>query len=93
MIEEDRRFLESLTLPYEEPDGTIGSSPPPAILCIPGIVSARVKLISLKIMFRDCDIDGNVKSFVANVTFEEAPMARITMRDQLAAGSFRTWGV
>lgn len=92
MLEEDRRFLEALLLPYETPTGVIGGTTPPAILCIPGIVTARCRLLSLSWTAQDCDVNGNLKAWAAQVTFEEAPMARITMRDQLSAGSFRTWG-
>ncbi len=91
-LELDRRFLEALLLPYEAPDGTIGAEPPPVILCIPGIVTMRARLMNLSILFQECDINGNIKAFAANVTFEEAPLSRITMRDQMSSGSFRTWG-
>ena len=92
VIEEDRRFIEALTLPYETPIGAIGSSPAPAILSLPGICTLRVRLISATLSFQECDVSGNIKELVMNTTWEEAPMARITMRDHLGTGHFRTWG-
>lgn len=91
-IEEQRRFLESLTLPYESPNGMISSQPTPVILCIPKIVTIRARLLSVSIVFEECDINGNIKALRAQVTFEEAPLRRITMRDHLSSGMFRTWG-
>lgn len=91
-IEKDRRFLEACMLPYRSPIGIIGSSPPPLILCIPGIVTMRCRLLSLNLSFVDCDIKGNLKAFQGQVSFEEAPLGRITMRDHLMTGCFRTWG-
>jgi hypothetical protein len=92
MIEQDRRFLEALTLPYEIDGGAIGVETPPVILCIPGIVTARARVTNLSFEFVGSDINGNLTEYRAAITFEEAPLSRITMRDQLAAGSFRTWG-
>jgi len=92
-IEKSRRFLESLLLPYEEPSGTIGSEPPPVLVFLPGYFTVRARALNLTLNFTDCDPRGNIKELAINATFEEAPMARITMRDQLAAGTFRTWGI
>ena len=91
-LEMDRRFLEACLLPYQGPIGTIGVSPPPLILCIPGIVTMRCRMQTLNISFVDCDIRGNIKAFRGDVSFKEAPLARITMREHLMTGCVRTWG-
>jgi len=92
LIEQDRRFLEALMFPYETPIGAIGSSPSAAILSLPGVCTLRVRLINISASFQDFDVNGNIKELVMNCTFEEAPMSRITMRDHMGTGHFRTWG-
>jgi hypothetical protein len=91
-IEGRRRFLEALTVPAEVAPGVIGSEPPAVILCIPGILSQRCRLMSLNETYTDCFIDGSIKELVTAVEFKEAPMGRMTMQDVLANGSVRNWG-
>jgi hypothetical protein len=91
-IQRQRKFLEALLIPYETPIGAIGASPAPAILAMPGICTLRVRLLNLSASFQDFDVNGNIKELVMNVTWEEAPMGRVTMRDHLSTGHFRTWG-
>ena len=92
MMEKDRRFLESLLYPPEPVPGVSGSSPPTCTLVLPGVCSLRCRLQSLDIQFIDVDVEGYLKELQARVTFDEAPMARITMEDVRANGSFRDWG-
>jgi hypothetical protein len=87
-LEEGRRYLEALMYPAADATGQGKLSPPFCILCIPGIVSLRCKLISLAIEYLDSDIRGYHKEFRATVTFEEHPQNRITMQDVLSAGMF-----
>lgn len=92
MMEEDRRFLQALTVPPAPEAGVSGTEPPPCILCIPKMVTQRVRLMTLEFTYDNCDIEGNIVEWTANVTFREAPMGRITMEDVMANGSFRSWG-
>lgn len=91
ILERDRRFIQALTLPYESPFAGISTSPAPLIVSIPGIITMRCKLVNYNFDYRKCDIDGNLKEWSCQVTFEEAPMSRITMLDQMTVGSFREW--
>lgn len=90
-LETDRRFLESLALPYSTPNGQIGASNPDLLLCIPGIVSTRCRLVNANFTFDQVDRFGNLLQWTAMVTFEEAPKARVTCQDHLASGFFRNW--
>jgi len=92
MIEEDRRWLEALTLPAQSNEGLVGSAPPICILVIPGIVTMRCMLLNISFDFEQSDIRGNHKILRALTTWEEAPLSRITMQDQVTNGSFRNWG-
>lgn len=92
MIEQDRRWLEALTLPSMGNVGLVGTAPPTCILVIPGIVTMRCRLINLQFDFVQSDIRGNHKELSAQTGWEEAPLGRITMEDQLTNGSFRNWG-
>lgn len=92
-IEAGRRFLQALSVPAENIDGTIYQSPPPCLLVIPGIVSQRVRLRSLLFTYTNCDIDGNIKELRASVEFREAPLGRFTMQDVLDNGATRIWGL
>ena len=92
LIEQDRRYLESLQYPPQGVAGVIGSSPPACVLVLPGVCTIRCRLINLNIDFLDVDLEGNLKELRARVVFEEAPMARITMEDVRANGMFRVWG-
>jgi hypothetical protein len=93
MMEDDRRFLEALGYPGAGPSGAIEVAAPCAILCLPGLLTLRVRLVSLDFTFEDCDGQGRLKEWRAAAAFEEAPMGRITMQDHLTNGMFRTWGV
>jgi hypothetical protein len=93
MMEEDRRFLEALGYPGAGPSGAIEAAAPAAILCLPGLLTLRVRLVSLAFTFEDCDSAGRLREWRAQASFEEAPMGRITMQDHLTNGMFRTWGV
>jgi len=93
MMEEDRRFLEALAYPGAGPSGAIEAAAPAAILCLPGLLTLRVRLVSLDFTFEDCDAEGRLREWRAAVSFEEAPMGRITMQDHLTNGMFRAWGV
>lgn len=92
VLEESRRFLEALCYPASTTAGVIGAEPPACILSIPGIVTQRVRLVSLGFEHSRCDKDGNVVEWSARTSWEEAPLTRILMDDVLANGSFRTWG-
>lgn len=92
IMEESRRFLEAAAYPSTYSNGVIGSEPTALILSIPGILTQRVRLMSLLFTFTQCDSDGNPTEWRAQTTWEEAPLGRISMQDQLANGMFRTWG-
>ncbi len=91
-IQKYRRFLEALLYPGYVSPGTIHAQQPPCILCLPGIVTMRCKLNSLREVFKQCDIDGNPIELRMACSFREAPMGRISMEDVLTVGMFRTWG-
>lgn len=93
MMEDDRRFLEALAYPGAGPSGAIEVAAPSAILCLPGLLTLRVRLVSLDFTFEDCDAEGRLREWRAACAFEEAPMGRITMQDHLTNGMARTWGV
>lgn len=89
IIELHRRFLESLAYPGVQPDGNVGNNPPLCILCIPGVVSTRVRMMGLEFEFQDLANSGVPLRWTARVAFEEAPVSRIYMRDQALNGMFR----
>jgi len=91
ILERDRRFIQACTLPYESPFAGISTSPSPLIVSVPGIVTMRCKLVNYDFDYRKCDIHGNLKEWSCQVAFEEAPMSRVTMLDQMTVGSFREW--
>jgi hypothetical protein len=93
MMEDDRRFLEAMAYPGAGPSGAIEAAAPAGILCLPGLLTLRVRLISVDFTFEDCDAEGRLRAWAASVSFEEAPMGRITMQDHLTNGMFRTWGL
>jgi hypothetical protein len=93
LMEQDRRFLEALAYPGAGPSGVIEAAAPTALLCLPGLLTLRVRLTSLDFTFEDCDGEGRLREWRAACGFEEAPMGRITMQDHLTNGFFRTWGV
>ncbi len=93
MMEDDRRFLEAMAYPGASPSGAIEAAAPTGILCLPGLLTLRVRLVSLDFTFEDCDGEGRLREWRASCSFEEAPMGRITMQDHLTNGMFRTWGV
>ena len=88
MIEEHRRYLEALCYPAADPTGGINLAPPFCILCLPGIVTLRCKLMSVEFTFLDSDIRGFHKEMRASCTFENHPQNRVTMQDVLATGMF-----
>lgn len=92
MMEDGRRFLQALLYAPAGVTGVIGGSPPPCILVLPGVCTMRCRLQSLDFEFTDVDVEGFLKEFTASVSFQEAPMGRITMEDVRANGSFRVWG-
>lgn len=91
-MEEHRRFIEALLIPYQTPAGEMGAENPPCILVIPGIVGIKCKLDNFNFEFRDCIMDGGLKELMCQVEFSEEPEQRVTMRDHLATGMERTWG-
>jgi hypothetical protein len=93
VMENDRRFIEALTVPPLGVTGVVGNEPSPCILCIPGIVTIRARVQSVEFDFTRSDINGRLREWSANVTFQEAPLGRLTMQDVLANGMFRTWGL
>lgn len=92
LIEESRRFLESLLYPGQTPAGVIGSSQPPCILCLPGICTLRVRLRNLNIEFTRLNQQGELVEMKCSLTFKEAAMGRVTMQDVRTNGMFRSWG-
>ncbi len=91
-IEWARRFMEALLYPGLTPTGTVGSETPNAILCIPGIVAMRCRLMGLGIDFLNNTALGAITELRLRTTWEEAPLSRVTMQDQLERGSFRAHG-
>lgn len=89
MIEDSRRWMESLLLPPALDDGRIAAAPPACVLCLPGIVSIRCRLMSLDWTFKQVDVYGRISELRGSVSFEEAPMARLSMQDALEVGMFR----
>lgn len=89
MIEEERRWLEALTLPPLMNDGLVGASPPLCLLVIPGIVTTQCRLRNISFVFESCDLRGNIKELRAMTVWVEALNNRTTMQDQLLNGSFR----
>lgn len=92
VLEEDRRFLEALTVPPLGVNGVIGAEPPACVVCIPGIMTIRARVQSVNFLFSQCDVNGRLREWSADVVFREAPLGRITMQDVLANGMVRTWG-
>jgi len=88
-MEAGLRYLEALSVPPDIGYGIVGGSPPPCILCFPGILTFRARLMSLETDFTECDIYGSISEIRAKCTFEEAPLRRYTMQDVLARGSNR----
>jgi len=89
MIEESRRWLESLLLPPALDDGRIAEAPPACILCLPNVVTMRCRLMSLDWTFSQVDVYGRIVELRGAVTFEEAPISRVSMQDALEVGMFR----
>ncbi len=89
LIEEQRRWIESLLLPPALPDGRVLESPPACILCLPGVVSMRCRLMSVDWTFKQVDVQGRLVELTGSVQFQEAPQTRLTMQDQLEVGMFR----
>jgi len=92
MMEQDRRFFQSLCYPAKWGNSGLSESPPAVILCLPKIVTARCRLIEWDCSYEDTDINGNLRAWRAKVGFEEVPTGRITMEDVLENGCFRMWG-
>lgn len=90
-MEQKRRFIESLVIPYQAASGIIVGENPPVILVIPGIVSMRGKVDSFTFEFRDTTLEGRLKEMVCRIEFTEQPLSRVTMRDHLSTGCNRTW--
>ena len=93
VIEQQRRFLQALTVPPELADGTIYEAPAPCLLVVPGIVSQRVRLRSVTFVYTNNDINGNIKEARATCEFREAPLGRFTMQDVIDNGATRIWGL
>jgi hypothetical protein len=91
-IEMGRRFLHALAYPAEGPAGVIGARTPVVILCLPGVATLRGQVTGVECSISDVFIDGAVKELTASVSFEELPIARVTMQDVLAGGFTRTYG-
>jgi hypothetical protein len=92
-IQQGQRYLEALTVPPDIGYGIIGGSPSPCILCIPGILMFRARLVSLETEYTESDIYGEPTELKAKCTFEEAPLQRYTAQDVLSKGSWRNWGL
>lgn len=92
LMEQDRRYLQALLYSPATELGAIGASPPACILALPGVCTIRARLQTLDITHNDVDLEGNTKEYRARVTFDEAPMSRITMEDVRENGLFRVWG-
>lgn len=90
-IEQKRRFIEALVIPYKTAAGMLSGENPPVLLVIPGIVSLRCKLDRFNFAFRDSNIFGGIKELMCRLEFTEEPIGRITMRDHLASGCSRSW--
>lgn len=88
-----RKYLQALTVPPQMPVGVIGGSPPPAILVLPGILTLRVRVLNVVFSYTESDYLGNISEMRVKLTFEEAPVSRITMQDVLERGPYRTWGL
>lgn len=91
-IEQQRRYLQALMYPGYTSPGVIEAQQPPCILCLPGVVTIRAKLKSMGEVHQTSGPTGDPIELRLNVTFKEAPMARVTMEDVLMNGMFRTWG-
>jgi len=91
-VEASRRFLEASVLPAAAPSGVITGETAPFILCLPGILTLRVKVQDVNITFDQLDQKDRLREVRATVSFKEAPLGRITMQDHLEVGMVRTWG-
>ncbi len=91
-LENGRRFLQALCYPAATTKGVVGAEPPPAILCIPHVVTERVRLVTLNFTHQIFAEDGRIMEWRCQTSWEEAPQSRLEMQDVLDNGSFRTWG-
>lgn len=93
MMEQDRRFLQALTVPRAGLENTTGGVAPPAcILCVPNVCCLRVRVQSVNFQHNLFDVEGRITQWTASVEFKEAPLGRFTMEDVLENGANRTWG-
>lgn len=91
-IEQARRFLEAHTVPPAPLPTQFGASPPACLVCLPGVFTARCRLVSLSFTFTDFDGRGRAIEWRAATEWAEAPLGRITTEAVLSTGSFRAWG-
>ncbi len=88
VLEDFRKFLEALAYPPRRPTG-VAAMPPAVLLCLPGILQLRCRMMDFQLVHKECDERGIPVAFDAGVRFEEAPERRITMQDVLTNGMYR----
>lgn len=91
MMQADRRFLMAFCYPAKWGTSSLAEAPPAALLVLPGLLTARCRLIEWNASYEQFDIAGNLRQWRVQVAFEEAPIGRITMEDVLEVGTFREW--
>lgn len=90
-VDEYRRFL--ISLATQRPGTTIAAaSPPPVLFSWPGIISMRVRVLSVRLRHLQFTAGGaRPRIYVADLQLEEDAQGRLTNRDILARGTFRPW--
>lgn len=91
MMQADRRFLMAFNYPAKWGSSSLAEAPPAALVVIPGAFTARCRMTEWNAIYEQFDIAGNLRQWRVQVTFEEAPLGRITMEDVLDVGTFREW--